>query len=246
MRRDAARQIRAGFVALASVAALIHLVGVDNASGRASILARGAGRGGRGDDALRFLGPGARRQLLSSHCAVGQKWTATHCVDCSDGETSTEGALRHARLVIRQVLQRGHRVPVRGCPVGRPRPASIRRRGHISESDGADELQQLYCGTVPGSDGADELQVLRAVFLYCGQASTRISNAKVPCAAGEFQALAGQTSCEDCAAGKYQDLTGQTSCKNCCGQYFVPRLPRLMRRRVPALGRRAADCAARI
>ena len=91
MRRDAARQIRAGFVALASVAALIHLVGVDNTSGRASILARGAGRGGRGDDALRFLGPGARRQLLSSHCAVGQKWNSTHCVDCTDGRPRPPG-----------------------------------------------------------------------------------------------------------------------------------------------------------
>ena len=96
MRRDAARQIRAGFVALASVAALIHLVGVDNTSGRASILARGAGRGGRGDDALAdsFLGPGARRQLLSSHCLAGQKkLNSTHCVDCSDGKTSNGGSV---------------------------------------------------------------------------------------------------------------------------------------------------------
>ena len=47
------RQTRAGFIALASVAALIHLVGVANTPGRVSTLAHGAGRG---DDALTFLG----------------------------------------------------------------------------------------------------------------------------------------------------------------------------------------------
>ena len=48
------RQTRAGFIALASVAALIHLVGVANTPSQVSTLAHGAGRG---DDALMtFLG----------------------------------------------------------------------------------------------------------------------------------------------------------------------------------------------
>ena len=64
------RQTRAGFIALASVAALIHLVGVANTPGRVSTLAHGAGRG---DDALTFLGPGARRRVLST-CEVGEKY----------------------------------------------------------------------------------------------------------------------------------------------------------------------------
>ena len=86
------RQTRAGFIALASVAALIHLVGVANTPGRVSTLAHGAGRG---DDALTFLGPGARRRVLST-CAVGEKYDSSQavgeqCISCVEGQTSSGG-----------------------------------------------------------------------------------------------------------------------------------------------------------
>ena len=84
------RQTRAGFIALASVAALIHLVGVANTPGRVSTLAHGAGRG---DDALTFLGPGARRRVLST-CAVGEKYDSVgdECISCAPGQTSDGGS----------------------------------------------------------------------------------------------------------------------------------------------------------
>ena len=86
------RQTRAGFIALASVVALIHLVGVANTPGRVSTLAHGAGRG---DDALTFLGPGARRRVLST-CAEGEKYDSSQavgeqCISCVEGQTSSGG-----------------------------------------------------------------------------------------------------------------------------------------------------------
>ena len=84
------RQTRAGFIALASVAALIHLVGVANTPGRVSTLAHGAGRG---VDALTFLGPGPRRRVLST-CAVGERFDSSQadgeqCIPCVEGQTSS-------------------------------------------------------------------------------------------------------------------------------------------------------------
>ena len=123
------------------------------------------------------------------------------------------------------------------------------RRGHVSESDGADELQELYCGTVPGCDGADELQEL-----YCGtvpgSTCRRLANGQELCPmrrrrvpgsgwADELRGLccgkvpgsdgadelvllttAKATTCDLCAAGEFQALTGQTSCEDCAaGKY---------------------------
>ena len=94
------RQTRAGFIALASVAALIHLVGVANTPGRVSTLAHGAGRG---DDALTFLGPGARRRVLSS-CEVGERYDSSQAVVSSayrawTGRPRMAGATRPATHV---------------------------------------------------------------------------------------------------------------------------------------------------
>ena len=64
------------------------------------------------------------------------------------------------------VLQRGHQIPVRGVPAGKlfldpDRQLRSVRRGHISESDGADELQELYCGVLLRGGGQAQVRPMR-------------------------------------------------------------------------------------
>ena len=188
------RQTRAGFIALASVAALIHLVGVANTPGRVSTLAHGAGRG---DDALTFLGPGARRRVLSSHenCAAGKKWNAAAdsgnglCVDCDEGETSAGGV----------------GATCSNCAAGKYSDAGMD-----------------HCGCAPGTYGP----IGSSTCIDCAAGSVTDTVAQLgastctPCAAGQFSA-APTVACADCASGRYAGSASAADCIDCAAGKYV-------------------------
>ena len=223
------RQTRAGFIALASVAALIHLVGVAHTPGRVSTLAHGAGRG---DDALTFLGPGPRRRVLST-CEVGERYDSSQadgeqCISCVDGQTSSGGSDATC-----DPCSSGEYSNVDTSFVCTPCPA-----GNFSASPSGScdacaagtyqpltgQTSQSSCtdcapGNFSSSTGSESCDVCAAGTYQdqAGQSSCTL------CAAGTYQPLTGQTSqssCIDCALGKYQPLTGQDSCTDCAPGNF--------------------------
>ena len=223
------RQTRAGFIALVSVAALIHLVGVANTPGRVSTLAHGAGRG---DDALTFLGPGARRRVLST-CAEGEKYDSSQavgeqCISCVDGQTSLGGSDVDCDPCLNgEYSNAGTSFVCTPCPVGSYSASPTGScdacaagtyqplTGQTSQSSCTD----CAAGNFSSSTGSESCDVCAAGTYQdqVGQSSCK------DCAAGTYQPLTGQTSqssCTDCALGKYQPLTGQDSCTDCAPGNF--------------------------
>jgi hypothetical protein len=199
MRRAPARQARVGFIILAVLVALVHLTGVTNTPGRVSTLARSARRG---EDALRSVRPGTRRQLLSSHCAAGKKWDAAAaggdglCVDCAAGKYQPlTGQSSCTDCPAGNFSSSTGSTSCDACAAGKYQPLTGQSSctdcpaGNFSSSTGSTSCDAVRGGQVPASDGSVELYGLPA---------------------GNYSASTG--SCDACAAGTYQPLTlGRTS-----------------------------------
>ena len=212
------RQTRAGFIALASVVALIHLVGLANTPGRVSTLAHGAGRG---DDALTFLGPGARRRVLST-CAVGEKYDSSQavgeqCISCVEGQTSLGGSDVDCDPCSNgEYSNAGTSFVCTPCPAGNfssspTGSCDACAAGTYQPLTGQTSCTDCAAGNFSSSTGSESCDVC-AAGTYQDQVG---KSSCTDCAAGEYQDEAGQTTCKDCAAGKYQPLTGQTSQSSC-------------------------------